>query len=300
MATGFVDSESQSVIDELNGGDFPAAGGVPEDMEFDTSATTEQDLETGGLVELEGNYHFEVTKVEFHLNTIITDEQSGQPKENTPHILVCLTVLQSAAKQSPAGSVLIHRLYCGQKDGSPPKKGSIESMERFAIGMGIMRYANIDGRSVPVDAESGKPKLRISRFADILGRQCCATCKTEKSRDPKYKDQVKIPMSRVFAPDHPDVGHFPRNLTAMKEAGYRVADSAAAKAGTATATTATTAAKSLETSGGSATSGNAGGSTTAKASPAASSGRQADEQTQTQDQTQEQSSGGSNWDMSDF
>lgn len=298
MATGFVDSESQSVIDELNGGDFPAAGGVPEDMEFDTSSTTEQDLETGGFVDLEGNYHFEVSKVEFQLNTIITDEQTGQPKENTPQILIFLTVLQSAAKQSPAGSVLLHRLYCGQKDGSPPKKGSIESMERFAIGMGIMRYQNIDGRSVPVDAESGKPKLRISRFADIIGRQCCATCKIEKSSDPqKYKDQVRIPMSRVFAPDHPDVGHFPRNLTAMKEAGYRVVDSAAAnaaKSGAAANTTAaaatTASTKAATASGGSATSGNAGGSAPAN------SGRQ-DEQ-QAQEQAGSSSSGG--WDMADF
>lgn len=219
----FLDAATEGVIDELNGGDFPNAGhfahqqAIDIDQEFDTSDTTEKDLESGGMVDLEGGYHFEVDKVEFNLGLL-----SDDGKEQSPHLLVTCTVLESVKGQSPAGSKLFHRIYVAQKDGSPAKKGSIESMERFASGVGVMRWADVGGQRRLVSSLTGKTALKLREFTGAVGKQFCGFVKKEASNDPKYKDKPRyvLPMGRAYHPAHPDVSHVPKNADALRAGGY--------------------------------------------------------------------------------
>jgi len=253
MANNFYgdNGETEAMIDDLTGDFAPGTASIDENYEFDTSETSEGDLATGGIVDKDGDYHFEVEKVEFNLALLTPD---GKP--NTPHLNITCVVLESAKNQSPAGSRLWHKIYVAQADGSKAKKGSIESMERFALGLGLLRFADVNGERKLVSVATGKTGFKISEFAAIVKRQFCAKVKKEASSDPKYADQWKIPMGRAMHPNHPDASTFPKNKEAMIAAGYAVTSQVTSKpaaetkpagnssAASATSSTASSAAKS--------------------------------------------------------
>lgn len=219
-----------SVIDDLNGEFAPPAAGLSEDFCFDSSSTSEEDIKSEGWVDIEGFYHFEVSKVELNLS-LLTEEG----KEQTPHIKVYLKVLQSVPGQSPAGSMLSHSIYVGSKDGSPAKKGSIDSMYRFGIGIGLLKWSNINGKVVPVLASNGSTKIPVSAWKDAVTLQTIAKVTKEKGNrggnqqpqqgqeaEPQGKqhaDRFVIQMGRCHRPDDPEYAHIPKNVEAMKALG---------------------------------------------------------------------------------
>lgn len=216
-------NDDMNAIDDLEGQFAPAPQGIDENYEFDSSDVDEKDLETSGFLDQEGWYHFEVTKVELHLG-LLNDEG----KENTPHILVTCKSLASARGISPPGSVLWHRIYVAQKDGSAPKQGSIDSMLRFGIGCGLLKWGkkqNPDGteKAVPVLATTGSTKIPVAVWKSIVGAQFIAQVQKEKqAADSTYKPKFTIPMGRAYRPDHPDVSHVAKNVEALEAIGIQV------------------------------------------------------------------------------
>jgi len=226
-------SELDSVINDL-GGDFaPAAAGISEDFVFDSSETTEDDVRADGFLDLEGMYHFEIVKVTLHLGLLDDDG-----KENTPHIDVLMRVLQSVPGQSPAGSMLTHKIYVASKGGLPAKKGSIDSMYRFAIGIGLMKWHVCqDGVKRIVLAKTLSTKIPVTAWRDAVGLQTIAKVTKEKSNQQaqpanqqgqtagegeepvRRYDRFQIQMGRCFRPDDPDYAHVPKNFEAMKAIG---------------------------------------------------------------------------------
>lgn len=213
-----IDETTDEVLDQLNEGSFDTQA-IDENFEFSSEDTTESDLQTSGMVDQPGGYHFEVEKVEQHLK-LITDDG----KEQTPHVLITCKVLQTTPGQSPEGSVLFHRIYVAQKDGSPPKKGSVDAMQRFAYGLGLMQWAEVQRGESRVrklcSTATGKPSLKISEFSDAVGLQFVAVVKREKSNDARYDDRFVIPMGRACRPSAAEVQHIPKNKQKLIEGGY--------------------------------------------------------------------------------
>lgn len=238
MSTAFtgVDDETQEMIGDM----FSGSDTGNDNFEFDTSEVSESDLKSSGMVDRPGNYHFEVTKVELNLGSTVEGD-NGTPKDNTPHVLVTCMVLQTVANQAPAGTILFHRIYVGGKHGAPAKKGSIDAMYRFAFGLGLMKWANVDGVRKLVTVATGTTKFSPTIFSGAVGRQFFATVKTEKSNDPKYEDKHVIPMGAAYNPNHPDVAHFAKNADKLKAGGYIGAATAPAAAASATTAPAATA-----------------------------------------------------------
>lgn len=218
-------TDDMNAIDDLDGQFAPAAQGIDENYEFDSSDVDEKDLETSGFVDQEGWYHFEITKVDLHLGLLTEDG-----KENTPHILVTCKSLLGGRGISPAASVLWHRIYVGQKDGSPAKQGSIDSMMRFGIGCGLLKWGkkqNPDGteKAVPVLSSTGSTKFKPIDWKNAVGGQFIAQVLKEKqAADSTYKPKFAIPMGRAYRPDHPDVSHVPKNIEALEAIGIKVSN----------------------------------------------------------------------------
>lgn len=231
MVISAADTEAlESVIDDLNGEFAPPAAGVSEDFCFDSSSTTEEDIRSDGFIDIEGFYHLEISKVELNLSLL-----TAEGAEQTPHIKVYMKVLQSVPGQSPAGSILSHQIYVASKGGEPAKKGSIDSMYRFGIGIGLLKWSNVGGKVVPVLASNNSTKIPVSAWNTAVGLQTIAKVTKEKGNnrggsnqqqgqdgEPQgktYADRFVIQMGRCHRPDDPEYSHVPKNVEAMKALG---------------------------------------------------------------------------------
>ena len=218
-----ITDDDMAAIDDLGGNFAPGPQGMDENYEFDSSDVDEKELDTSGFLDQEGWYHFEITKVELNLG-LVDDEN----KENTPHILVTCKSLNSVKGQSPPGSVLWHRIYVGAKGGGPAKQGSIDSMFRFGIGCGLLKWGkaqNPDGstKSIPVLASTGSSKFPVGTWKTIVGAQFIAQVAKEKQPEGStYKPKFAIPMGKAYRPDHPDVSHVAKNLEALEAIGIKI------------------------------------------------------------------------------
>lgn len=242
-----ITADDMDAIDDLGGEFAPAPQGIDENFEFDSSDIDEKELDTSGVLDQEGWYHFEVTKVDLHLGLL---DENG--KENTPHINVTCKSLNSVKGQSPAGSVLWHKIFIGAKGGGPAKQGSIDSMFRFGVGVGLLKWttkSNPDGTSknVLVLASTGSTKVPPAVLKTIVGAQFIAQVQKEKQQEgSNYKPQFKIPMGKAYRPDHPDVSHVQKNVEALEAIGIKVSTTAP----TATEQKAKAAYKTAEATGG--------------------------------------------------
>lgn len=219
--------DDMNAIDDLGGEFAPAPQGIDENFEFDSSDIDEKELDTSGTLDQEGWYHFEVTKVDLRLGLLGEDG-----KENTPHINVTCRSLNSVRGQSPAGSILWHKIYIGAKGGGPAKQGSIDSMFRFGVGVGLLKWTkkqNPDGseKAVLVLASTGSTKVPPAVWKTIVGAQFVAQVQKEKPAEgSNYPPQFKIPRGKAYRPDHPDVSHVPKNVEALEAIGIKVSTTA--------------------------------------------------------------------------
>ena len=242
-----ITADDMDAIDDLGGEFAPAPQGIDENFEFDSSDIDEKELDTSGVLDQEGWYHFEVTKVDLHLGLL---DENG--KDNTPHINVTCKSLNSVKGQSPAGSVLWHKIFIGAKGGGPAKQGAIDSMFRFGVGVGLLKWttkSNPDGTSknVLVLASTGSTKVPPAVWKTIVGAQFIAQVQKEKQQEgSNYKPQFKIPMGKAYRPDHPDVSHVQKNVEALEAIGIKVSTTAP----TATEQKAKAAYKTAEATGG--------------------------------------------------
>jgi hypothetical protein len=229
-----LNAEDMDAISDL-GGEFASANVIDENFEFDSSESTEDVLDSGGFIDAEGWYHFEITKVEFHLGSL-----DDKGKENTPHILVTCKSLNNVKGQCPPGSLMWHRIYVAQKDGSAAKQGSIDSMYRFGIGCGLLKWGkNAKGAAIPVLAKTGLPKIPMASWKDAIGSQFIAIVKKEKPQPgTDYGPKYQIPMGRAYRPDHPDVSHVHKNLEALAAIGIHLTNEQSAAVGKAASSSA--------------------------------------------------------------
>jgi hypothetical protein len=222
-----ITADDMDAIDDL-GGEFPQGPtGIDENFEFDSSDVDESNLDTSGVLDQEGWYHFEVTKVDLILGLI---DENG--KENTPKIKVTCKSLNNVRGQSPPGSVLWHDIYVGAKGGGPAKQGSIDAMFRFGVGVGLMKWTkkqNADGteKAVLVLASNGSVKVPPAVWKTIVGAQFVAQVQKEKPAEGStHKAGFKIPMGKAYRPDHPDVSHVQKNVEALEAIGIKVSTTA--------------------------------------------------------------------------
>lgn len=181
-----------------------------DDFVFDGSGRSEADLGSN-FVTKEGWYHFEVADVVRELDRV---SERGQPK--SPAMRFDLVVLHEVAGQSPSGARHYHRIYVGDKDGGPPKEGSLKSALRFGVGLGILREVEIEGQPAIVDAQTGSPQIRVSTWERAKGMQVIARIeKRQEQEGSKYGPSYEIPFARVYQPDDSQVADVPKNLEAL-------------------------------------------------------------------------------------
>jgi hypothetical protein len=209
-------ADDMNAIDDLDGQFAPANQGIDENFEFDSSEFTEDDLDSGGKIEIEGFYHLEITKVEKKLSLL---DENG--KEQTPQISITCKALHSTPKMSPAGSAMWHNIYVGQKSGEPAKKGSVTAMLNFGLGCGLLTWGKReDGTSVPVLKSTGTTKVPINAWDATVGMQFVAFVKIIRAEG--KEPRAEIPFGKCYRPDHPDVSHVAKNVEALEAVGIKI------------------------------------------------------------------------------
>lgn len=192
---------------------------LPDDFgssfEFDGGEYNPEEMAGGGTVNLPGWYHFEVVDIVDELATI---SERGQPKSASLSF-VCM-VLHGAEGQSPKGCKHYHRVYFSAQNGAPAKEGAIKSALRFGLGIGVLKEAEIDGRKVTVDANTGTTKITPKTFIlGGMGAQFVAPLEPDEYADNQgtKKTRYQIPFGRVYHVSDPAVAHVAKDLQAVGE-----------------------------------------------------------------------------------
>jgi hypothetical protein len=189
-------------------------------FEFDTEGVSGEDLGgSGDIVKKEGWYHWDIADVKNELETL-----SNSGKDRSPCITLRMLVLEGVEGQSPANSVLFHRIYMAGKGGAPISDGAKKSALRFGLGAGILKeIVNEDtGESKIVDAATNSTKIGVSTFHRLKGKQVIAQVKLEKGEG-SYEDKYAIPFGRCYQPNDPQVAEVPMNKDALASIGIEVA-----------------------------------------------------------------------------
>lgn len=177
---------------------------------FSVDTLTKDDLSNDNFVDVAGFYHFQVIQVIPELAAI---SQDGH--ERTPVVKMKCVVRHTVEGQSPAGKLLFHDLYVGAKGGGPPPEGSKKNVTKFLTGLGMMEFREVDGKAIPVDAETGLPEVSLTTLEKCLGKHFIAKVEQEKDQTDihgkVYKGKFKIPFSTVYLPGHPAVEKVPYN-----------------------------------------------------------------------------------------
>jgi hypothetical protein len=186
------------------------------DSDWDTTKGADFSMDAGdidadelkpnnGQVDKKGMYHFEVSDVVDE-----TDVQAGK----TPAIRFDLLVMHSVPNQSPAGSILFHRIYMRSAKGGPPSEGSRKSAFKFGSALGLVMERNVDGKKVMVDFRSGKTNIPVDLWK--LAKSCQFIGKIEMEQDnPQYAPQAKLSYGDSWSLDDPKVADVPKNTDAV-------------------------------------------------------------------------------------
>ena len=181
-----------------------------------TQGIDEGELNAGGGLTIGGKYHFHVSAV-----TAPKKPDPSDDNPSTPCWRFDCQVLEAdypEEQKSQAGKIHFQRLYVAKKvtetvDGKEifvrwdaPAQGSVKSMCRFALGLGLITEADLDN-----------PKTVIP-WKNAEGRQFCAEIVIDKSTNIKTgKESVRseIPFSEIFAVDDERVEDWPKNKQAL-------------------------------------------------------------------------------------
>lgn len=172
---------------------------------FTTDTVSQDDCQSSGIVNKEGWYHFQIADVKPELNPLNADGN-----ERAPHFVIKAVVVGSSEGQSPAGTMLFHRLFVGKKGGGPPAEGAIKSNIRFLTGVGAMKWSKVGEKMVAVDIDTGKAMVTLDTVNRCKGLQFMADIKLEPGTE-GYKDKYVIQFGEVFQPGDPKVKGVPFN-----------------------------------------------------------------------------------------
>lgn len=190
---------------------------------FDGEGVGEDDLGKSQIVNKEGWYHLECSGMSEELDPI-----NDKGEEKSPSLRFELTVLETVAGQSPAGTKQYHSVWMAAKGGAPATKGSRDSALRFGIGMGVLKLVTEGENSKVVDAETGSTRITIDTFKKIVGKQTIAQI-VYKPADGKFKEGYEIPFGRCYRPDDPYVDTVPKSVAALEAAGIKASPGSRAK-----------------------------------------------------------------------
>lgn len=198
----------------------------PDDFVFDGDTFDRGDLESGGSVNKPGEYHFCITDVVNDLEA--TNQRTGNPK--APSVKFKCTVMHNVDGQSPAGNVYWHRIFLGGAGGAPAADGSIKSALRFGIGIGVLKFAEKDGREIVVNAADGSTRIPASVWQAARDKHFMARL-VIKPAEGNYKESLEIKFGESHLPDDPAVATWPKNYSALQACGYKVTPPAGAGGG---------------------------------------------------------------------
>lgn len=175
--------------------------------------------DSGGRVNKEGRYHFEIRDVVPKLSL-----RNKKGEQRSPSMRFDLVVAHGAPGQSEEGALLFHEIYVGSKGGGPPAEGSVKVAMAFALAAGVAKEVDVDGKTCIVDASTGKG-LTKETFMQAAGRHVIADVEFEEGTG-DYKGRFRIPYTNVWSPLDDAVKDTPKDMEALQLAGYEVGGSA--------------------------------------------------------------------------
>jgi hypothetical protein len=151
-------------------------------------------------------------------------DPNDMTKQRKPHVLIICRVLESVAGQSPKGAVYRHNLVVGGKGGGMPETYDKEMTLNVMTGLGICvvkddKVIDPDGK---VSAD-GQHVMNLKTFANRINglKQAVLHLQLNKSKDEQYPDRIQLIYGRgAFRVDAEEVAHVPKNVEALKAAGF--------------------------------------------------------------------------------
>lgn len=199
---------------------FDSGGDDYQFEDMDNSGVDGSQVGSGTLkVDHPGFYHFRIEAIP----KPSPFAKGDMMKKLKPHILLCLEVLHSAPRQSPAGSMFYHQLILGGEGGGAMSIYDKERTNNFLVGLGILIVKGTD----IIDPETGTVNTRSSTLAKRLNAIKQFAGKIEMGKGYEHKATRKWIEGRLEFPwghgafpiNSPTVAHIPKNLEAIKEAG---------------------------------------------------------------------------------
>lgn len=179
-----------------------------DDYEMETGDIDSGDLDTGGGVKKAGKYHFEI-------RNIVDMREECQAKEKTPYLRVDCQVLASGEGCSPVGTMLFHRIWLTDKS----RKVNVKWLKN--LGAAAEVGEGDDKRWSDTTAGGDKPlPITIGTFKRTLGYHFVCDVQMEEDEDGKYPAKAVIPYANVLHPFSEDAEDYPRDIPALKSAGY--------------------------------------------------------------------------------
>ncbi len=214
MATGFAEQQAaQGWGAAATGAAFGSEPPV-DGFDLDTEGVDPDKVKSTLNVDKPGKYHFEIANAKNESFDFVNTNGDAA----SPHILCVCVVLQSVAGQSPAGSLLFHRIYLAGKTPQDATPDWIrESATNFLTGVGRLKK---QGEKF-IDPATGTTKIDLKTLAERLThKQFIGNAKLEKSDDPKYPDKVEFKFGRgAFPIDAAEVADVPKNPAALELIG---------------------------------------------------------------------------------
>ena len=215
---GFLSPEEQTQLNQAAGD----GSGFDDSYSFETGDLDPNEVERGGWIDREGQYHFEITDVKF----------DRSKNKGTPYVELVLTVLHTVKGQSPEGSRFTHEAYFTENT-----RGMVSALAH-RIGAVIAKptgEVGADGKPkmTYIDVKTGKAAINKETFLAVKGSQFIGFVKFGKARtgdDGKnYDAKLELYVGKSWPVDSPEVADVPKNLNAMKLIGKVSAPPVASK-----------------------------------------------------------------------
>lgn len=209
-ATGFLSEAEEAQLNQVAGD----GSGFDDGFTFSTEGCDPDDIQRGGWIDREGNYHFEVSDVK--VNT-----EEGK----TPHLEFALTVLHSVNGQCAEGSKFTHRMYLTDKE------GGIRMNTLFGLRTGALlakptgeKDQKGNPKHIAVDPKTGTTRVTLATWQAIKGSQFVGQVKTGKpytGADGKERSRLELQIGKCYPVDAEEVADVPKNVQAMKVIGKK-------------------------------------------------------------------------------
>lgn len=211
-ATGFLTKEEEAQLSQSSSGFGGDDGsGFDDGFAFDTDGLDPAEVERGGFIDKEGQYHFEISDVKFDTSKV----------KGTPYVEFCLTVLHSVKGQSPEGSRFNHQSYL-----SEGARGMTSGFGHRIGALKLLPTGEVDekgqAKHIYVDPKTNSKRVTKETWMAVKGSQFVGTLKMGKDREvdgKTYDARLELQISKCWPVDADEVADVPKNVQAMKLIG---------------------------------------------------------------------------------